>query len=156
MVGVANAVDGVCLKVMPGGAGLVTGTVDVDTVGTISNPVDIGSVATTVEVNVASTTDPIEVTPGESSSSDQDSVSVDATGGGTEILAAGARKAFMLFNTHSSITVYLGFGNTPTTGSGYPLLPLATFVSPANAVLSMQVLGITSSGTADVRKVVFP
>ncbi len=114
-----------------------------------------GSVSTTVsgtvEVNIASTTDQIETTPGAASAVSQSQINVASTSGGTQIIASGSRKGLLITNLDPTKTVYLAFGAAaPTTTEGYPVLPGATFTLPAGVTTSAQVKGITTSGTARV------
>jgi hypothetical protein len=113
------------------------------------------SVPDTLEVNVASTTDPLEVTPASAASVGWDQVDVDTTAGGTEIVPQGARRGLLLANLHATVTVYLGFGGAPTPTSGFPLAPGATFALPAGVTTDAQVKGVTAAGTVRVAFVEF-
>lgn len=108
------------------------------------------SVPNTVNVNVESTTDQIETTPGAASGVNWDQEDIASTTGGTQIVASGSRKGLMIANLDGAKTVFLGFGGAPTTASGFPVPPGATFVLPSGVTTDAEIKGITTSGTARI------
>lgn len=111
------------------------------------------SVPGTVNVNVASQSDQLETTPGNSGSASQDQVDVGTSA--TSIVASGSRKGLLIANLDSAKTVFLGFGSTPTIATGFPVGPGATLALPAGVTTDLEVKGITTSGTARVAFVEF-
>ncbi|MCE9637732.1 MAG: hypothetical protein K8T90_18690 [Planctomycetes bacterium] len=127
----------------------VPGTVTV----TVSGTVDIGSVAGTVDVNLASQSGQVETTPGNSGAASQDQVDVGTSA--TTIVTSGSRKGLLIANLDSTKIVFLGFGNTPTLTDSFPIGPGATLALPAGVTTDVEVQGITATGTARVAFVEF-
>jgi hypothetical protein len=130
----------------------VTSSGDLKVEARVPATIDVNVASTTnpIDVNVDSTTGQIPTTPGAGSSVDWDQVDVDSTTGGTEIVASHARKGILIANLDASITVYLGFGGAPTNTTGFPIRPGTTFSPPAGTTMGGQILAITQSGTARV------
>lgn len=101
----------------------------------------------TIDVNLKSQDSAITTAPEESASIDQGQVAVVSTTGGTSIISAGTRLGLMIANLDPSKTLYLGFGVTPTVGSGFPVGPGASLTLPAGLTTDVEVKGIAASGT---------
>ncbi len=114
---------------------------------TVGGTVNVGSVGSTVDVNVASQSGQIEATPGSASTVSQGQVPVDSTAGGTSILGSGSsRKGFIVKNHDGANPLFLGIGVTPTTANGIRVGPGETFSLPAGITTDAYVKGITGAG----------
>ena len=102
----------------------------------------------TVDVNVASASGPLAVTPAGASSAAYGQVNVGTSS--TAVLAQGARKGLLVANLDATKTVYLGFGGAPATTTGFPVPPGGTFALPAGVTTDDEVNAVTTSGTARV------
>jgi len=78
-------------------------------------------------------------------------VTVAATTGGTQILAANNERRGLVVYNNGNNPVYLGFDANVTTSTGMPVLPQASFTVNGDRCWRGIVQGIATSSTDDVR-----
>ena len=81
------------------------------------------------------------------------SVTVDATAGGTVIVAGNThRQQLIIANVDTSTTLFIGQDNTLTAANGVPIFPETDRVFDRGFGLFLgEIRGITSAGSVDVR-----
>lgn len=78
--------------------------------------------------------------------------SVVSTAGGTAIIPTLTQRRSVLLKNNGSAIVYIGFDDSVTSSTGFPLMPQDTIEMSGNIITrGASIFGIAASGTQDVR-----